>query len=146
MSYMPYFSYATVPMQSTSSGSTTTQSHSTTLQSIHRGQCHPSETYTFLAALTEHLFSQPPLAQSLLAPLLIPRLQVEWTAWVDKLDVMANRQGGMFAEEIVRSWERGLNAFAEAREAEGADMMRSVRNLWISKVGWLVGRQSMEDL
>ncbi|KAJ6604571.1 hypothetical protein DFH09DRAFT_1018783 [Mycena vulgaris] len=144
MSYMPYFSYVAVPTQSTSAP--TAQSHSTTLQSIHKEQSHPSETYTFLAALTEHLFSQPPLAQSLLAPLLLPRLSEEWKAWVNKLDVSVNQQGGMFAEDIVRSWERSLDAFADTRGTEGVDVMRSVRDLWISKVGWLVGRQPMEEL
>ncbi|KAJ7783701.1 hypothetical protein DFH07DRAFT_873832 [Mycena maculata] len=141
MSYMPYFSYVAAPFQSTS----TAQSHSMTLQSLHKGQIPPSETYLFLAALTEHLFSQPALAQSLLAPLLVPRLNDEWKAWVDKLDVSLNQQGGMFPGDTVKSWERGMDAFAGAR-GEGAEMMRSVRDLWISKVGWLVGRQPMEEL
>jgi len=99
----------------------------------------------FLAALTEHLVSQPPLAQSLLAPLLLPRLSEEWKAWVHKLDDTVNRQGGMFAADVVRSWERGLDTYANS-QGEGADVMRSVRDLWISKVGWLVGRQPMEEL
>ncbi|KAJ7706264.1 hypothetical protein B0H17DRAFT_973352 [Mycena rosella] len=145
MSYMPYFSYVAVPTQSTSAVSTT-QSHSTTLQSLHREQSHPPETYTFLAALTEHLFSQPPLTQSSLAPLLLPRLTQEWNAWVDKLDVTVNQQAGMFPAETVRLWERSLDAFANAHGAEGVDVMRSVRERWISKVGWLVGRQAMEEL
>ncbi|KAJ7492699.1 hypothetical protein FB451DRAFT_1219281 [Mycena latifolia] len=118
MSYMPYFSYVAAPTQSTSAAPTT-QSHSTTLRSLHKEQSHPSETYTFLSALTEHLFSQPPLAQASLAPLLLPRLTEEWKAWVDKLDVSVNQQGGMFAADIVRSWERGLDAFADARDVEG---------------------------
>ncbi|KAF8213128.1 hypothetical protein K438DRAFT_1661139 [Mycena galopus ATCC 62051] len=144
MSYMPYFSYVAVASQSTST-STAGQSHSTTLQSIHKEHIHPSETYMFLAALTEHLVSQPPLAQSLLAPLLLPRLSEEWKAWVHKLDDTVNRQGGMFAADVVRSWERGLDTYANS-QGEGADVMRSVRDLWISKVGWLVGRQPMEEL
>ncbi|KAJ7487520.1 hypothetical protein B0H11DRAFT_1805110 [Mycena galericulata] len=131
VSYMPYFSYVAPPSQSTS----TAHTHSTT----------PSETYLFLSALTEHLFSQPALTQSSLAPLLIPRISEEWKAWVAKVDVMVNQDGGMFAGDTVKSWEHGLDAFADAR-GEGADMMRSVRDLWISKVGWLVSRQPMEDL
>lgn len=133
MSYMPYFSYVASPSQSTS----TVHSHNPT---------SPSETYSFLAALTEHLFSQPALTQSSLAPLILPRITQEWKAWVDKLDVTVNQQGGMFAGDVVRSWERGLDTFADARGAEGAEVMRSVRDLWISKVGWLVGRQPMEEL
>ncbi|KAJ6575028.1 hypothetical protein B0H19DRAFT_1254656 [Mycena capillaripes] len=142
MSYMPYFSYVAPASQSTS---TTSQSHSTTLQSIHREQIHPSETYLFLAALTEHLFSQPPLTQSSLAPLLLPRLSEEWKAWVHKLDLTVNQQGGMFAGDVVGTWERGLDTFADSR-SEGADVMRAVRDLWILRVGWLVGRQPMEEL
>lgn len=136
MSYLPYFSYVSA---------STTQSHSTTLQSIHKDHVHPSETYQFLAALTEHLFSQPSLCQSSLAPLLLPRLLEEWKAWVHKLDETVNQQGGMFASEVVRTWERGLETFANS-QGEGADAMRSIRDLWIFKVGWLVGRQPMEEL
>ncbi|KAJ7225592.1 hypothetical protein GGX14DRAFT_421308 [Mycena pura] len=144
LSYLPYFSYLAVPSQSASM-TTATQSHSTTLQTLHRGHLHPSETYSFLAALTEHLFSQPPLTQSSLAPLLLPRLSEEWKAWVNKLDVHLNQDGGMFAADVVRLWERGLDGFANA-QVEGAETMRSTRDLWISKVGWLVGRQPMEDI
>ncbi|KAJ7169803.1 hypothetical protein C8R46DRAFT_1191034 [Mycena filopes] len=140
MSYMPYFSYA-----AQSASSSTAQSHSTTLQSLHKEQIHPSETYLFLAALTEHLVSQPSLTQLSLAPLLLPRLSEEWKAWVHKLDVSVNQQGGMYAEDVVRTWERGLESFANT-PGEAAELMRSVRDLWISKVGWLVGRQSMEEL
>ncbi|KAJ6621653.1 hypothetical protein B0H10DRAFT_2016910 [Mycena sp. CBHHK59/15] len=96
MSYMPYFSYIAVPSQS-ASVAPTTQSHSTALQSMHKDKFHPSETYSFLAALTEHLFSQPQLTQSSLAPLLLPRLSEEWKAWVDRVDLTVNQQGGMFA-------------------------------------------------
>ncbi|KAJ6519739.1 hypothetical protein C8R45DRAFT_852916 [Mycena sanguinolenta] len=140
MSYMPYFSYVAAASQPTSASTA-----STTLQSVHKEHIHPSETYQFLAALTEHLFSQPPLAQSSLAPLLLPRLSEEWRAWVHKLDDTVNHQGGMFAGDVVRTWERGLDTFATS-QGEGADVMRSVRDLWISKVGWLVGRQPMEEL
>ncbi|KAJ7125660.1 hypothetical protein C8R43DRAFT_1029839 [Mycena crocata] len=141
MSYMPYFSNVAIPSQSTSA-----QSHSTTLQSLHREQIHPSETYSFLAALTEHLFSQPALTQSSLAPLILPRLIEEWKAWVDKLDVSVNTDGKMFARDVVEAWERGLDTFADAQGAQGMDDMRSVRDLWISRVGWLVGRQPMQEL
>ncbi|KAJ7932478.1 hypothetical protein B0H13DRAFT_1701415 [Mycena leptocephala] len=133
MSYMPYFSYVAAPSQSTSA-STTAQSHSTTLQSMHKEQIHPSETYQFLAALTEHLFSQPSLTQSSLAPLLLPRLSEEWKAWVEKLDMTVNQQGGMFAGDVVATWERGLDAFSDSR-GEGAEVMRTVRDMWISKSG-----------
>ncbi|KAJ7103613.1 hypothetical protein B0H15DRAFT_224452 [Mycena belliarum] len=146
MSYMPYFSYVPNATTQSMSAAPTAQSHSTTLQSVHREHSSPSETYKFLAALTEHIFSQPPLAQALLSPHLLPRLSQEWKAWVHKLDASVNREGKMFPEDTVRTWERGLDAFAEAHGAEGVGEMRSVRDLWISKVGWLVGRQPMEVL
>jgi hypothetical protein len=113
---------------------------------MHKDKFHPSEAYSFLEALTEHLFSQPQLAQAQLAPLLLPRLSEEWKAWVSRVDVTVNRDGGMFGNDVVRSWERGLDRFADARDAEGVEVMRSVRDLWVSKVGWLVGRQPMEVL
>ncbi|CAK5280191.1 unnamed protein product [Mycena citricolor] len=133
MSYLPYFSCVSQTTEAASS--------QPTLQSIVKEHVHPSETYSFLSALTEHLLSQPQLTQSSLQPLLLPRLTDEWKAWIDKLDMTVNQQGGMFAGDVVRTWERGLDSFAQA-EGDGGSMMRSVRDLWIARVGWLVGRQA----
>lgn len=92
-----------------------------------------------------HLLSQPPLTQSSLAPLLLPRLLEEWKAWVDRVDEVVNREGGMFGQEEVRNWERGLDDFAAAK-GYGLEAMKEVRDRWVLKVGWLVGRQPMEEL
>lgn len=67
-------------------------------------------------------------------------------AWTDKVDEVVNRQAGMFGSETVRSWERGLDNFADSKVSEVSSFMRAVRDRWVSKVGWLVGRQAMEEL
>ncbi|KAJ7071107.1 hypothetical protein C8F01DRAFT_1216753 [Mycena amicta] len=133
ISYLPYFSLVT---PTASSGTAAT---------IHKAQLHPSETYSFLAALTGHMLSLPPLAQTQLAPQLLSRLNDEWKAWLDKVDVFLNQQGGMFAADIVRSWERELDQFAGAA-GEVGEMMRPLRDSWIAKVGWTVGRQISMDI
>jgi len=123
-SYLPYFSLS-----------------STTQDSIHKGKCHPSETFLFLSTMTKHIIGQPPLTQSQLMQQLLPRLSEEWKAWVMQVDEIVNQQGGMFGSETVRSWERALDEMA-GEKFEGAEMMGTVRDVWVSKVGWLVGRQS----
>lgn len=86
------------------------------------------------------MLSQAPLTQSSLVPLLFPRLRDEWNAWVNRVDDVVNREGGMFGSETVRSWERVLDELAERKEFEGTSILRGVRDLWVSKVGWLIGR------
>lgn len=147
LSYLPYFSYVAAPSNSSSSkpeASTTAQSHASALRSQHRDASHPSETYLFLAALIGHVLSQPPLTRSSLVPLILPRLVEEWKAWVDRVDELVNRQGGMFGQETVRSWERGLEEFAQSK-GDGLEVMREIRDVWVSKVGWLVGRQHLME-
>jgi Cut8, nuclear proteasome tether protein len=150
MSYLPYFSYipASASQPSSVSGINSPQSHSAIIQSQQKDASHPSEVFLFLSALTSHVFSQPPLAQSSLGPLLLPRLSEEWKAWVNRVDEVVNRQGGMFGSETVRGWERDLDQFAELKEPEWGNVMREVRNMWVAKVGWLVGRvgHAMEEL
>lgn len=131
-----------IPQDQTSSH---TQSHAAALQSQHKDKSHPSETFQYLHALTSEVLSQPALTQTSLVPLLLPRLAEEWKAWVDRVDEIVNRQGGMFGKEVVGSWERGLDEFAQVKD-NGLDVMRDVRDRWVSKVGWLVGRQPMEEL
>ncbi|KAG5653581.1 hypothetical protein H0H81_012088 [Sphagnurus paluster] len=142
LSYLPYFTSVPPPSQSASA------SHATTLQSLHKDKSHPSETFIFLSTVTNHLISQPALTQSQLLPLLVPRLTEEWKAWIMKVDEIVNRQGGMFGSETVRSWERVLDEMADGKALEGSDVMRSVRDLWVTKVGWLIGRtvhQQMDE-
>jgi hypothetical protein len=147
MSYLPYFSY--LPPSTASSGGQPssasndhpdTRSHSNVIHSLSKDKSHPTETYSFLAALTTHLLSQPALTQGSLAPLLLPRLADEWRAWVDKVDRIVNHEGGMFGSETVSGWVRGLDEFAESKGPEGFQVMREIRDQWVGKVGWLVGR------
>jgi hypothetical protein len=151
-SYLPYFSSVTPPSsasQDTSSSDHNLASHSTTLRFLHKGKSHPSESFLFLSAVTNHMLSQAPLTQSSLVPLLLPRLSEEWNAWVNRVDDIVNREGGMFGRETVHSWERALDDLADRKDVEGARLLRSVRDSWVSKVGWLVGRtvqHPMEEL
>lgn len=124
-SYLPYFSY--LP----SSNPHHQQS---------RAKSHPSETFIILSAVTSQILSQPPLTQDSLIPSILPRLQQEWNAWVDQLDQVVNRQAGMFGGETVKGWERTLDELAEAK-GNGLEVFRGIRDTWVSKVGWLVGRQ-----
>ena len=59
---------------------------------------------------------------------------------MNKLDEVVNRQAGMFGGEAVKSWERTLDEFAEAK-GNGLEVFRQILDTWVSKVGWLVGRQ-----
>lgn len=88
------------------------------------------------------MLSFPPLAISSMASLILPRLVDEWQTWVDGIDVVVNKQGGMFGSEAVRSWERVLDELADARAMEVSTVMRPIRDKWVSKVGWLLGRQA----
>ncbi|KAK0245577.1 hypothetical protein EDD85DRAFT_801520 [Armillaria nabsnona] len=128
MSYLPYFSYAAE------------SSNATTLRALHKDKSQPAETFLFLSALTTHLLSQPPLALASLVPLLLDRLIKEWNAWVDRVDAVVNREGGMFGSETVSTWARSLDDFAGSKDERCAAAMRSVRDTWVAKVGWLVGR------
>ncbi|KAG6912038.1 hypothetical protein DXG01_000286 [Tephrocybe rancida] len=132
-SYLPYFSSLAPPSQSASS-------HSTALQTLHKDKSHPSETFSFLCTVTNHIVSQPPLAQSELVQQLFPRLSEEWKAWIIKVDEVVNRSGGMFGSETVQGWGRALDEMADAKLGDGSAVMRMTRDLWVSKVGWLIGR------
>ena len=128
-SYLPYFSY--LPPASNSPQSQ--------LSAI---KPPAAETFTFLCTLTSHLFSQPQLTQNELCPLITPRLLEEWGAWVNRVDEVVNRQGGMFSGEVARGWERSLDEFA----VKGGYGMREIRDRWVAKVGWLVGRRAMVNM
>lgn len=52
----------------------------------------------------------------------------------------------MFGGETVKGWEKGLDEFADAKNgAEGAgwECMKVVRDRWVQRVGWLVGRRAV---
>jgi hypothetical protein len=143
-SYLPYFSYVSTSSISTTPSSS--QSHSSSLQTLHKDKSHPAETFIFLSALTNHIAAQPALTQTSLVPTLFPRLLEEWNAWVERVDDNVNRQGGMFGRETVASWERELDGYADAKGFEGAGMMRNVRDKWVQRVGWLVGRIGQQPM
>ncbi|TFK92783.1 hypothetical protein K466DRAFT_512800 [Polyporus arcularius HHB13444] len=145
-SYLPYFSYTNTSESepAMSVKGQTTQTHAAALRQQHKDKLHPHETYLFLAALTSHILSQPPLTQASIVEHLAKRLQAEWEAWVDRVDEVVNRQGGMFGIESVSTWARGLDEFAQAKEQW--QFMEGVRDRWVLKVGWLVGRRPMETL
>ena len=147
MSYLPYFTCVPSSTQLSSLFPSTSQSHlATTIQSLHKDKFHPSETFVFLSAVTKHLIEQPPLTLSQLSPLILGRLSEDWKMWVDKVDELVNRQGGMFGSETVRSWERGLDEMAAADALEVSNEMRAIRDSWVSKVGWLVGRTVVQRM
>ena len=131
-SYMPYFSYLSDSPASSPAASGKEKIYA-----------HPSETFAYLSALTNHLLNQPPLCQSSLAPLLLPRLLQEWMAWVDRVDELLKR-GGMFGSGVAESWIEALDRYAEAKvEVVDENMkygLRSVRDRWVSVAGWLVRR------
>lgn len=99
------------------------------------------ETFTFLSTLASHIFSQPQLARSELLSILNTRLLQEWRAWVDRVDGVVNREGGMFSLEAAKGWERSLDEFAEKDVS-----MKEIRDLWVLKVGWLVGRRPIVNM
>jgi len=143
-SYLPYFSNLALSNEQGHQYSEN-QSHASVLQSQHKDRSHPSETFLFLHAIISGVLSQPPLTRASLVPMLLPRLRDEWIAWIERVDEVVNRQGGMFGHETVKTWERGLDDFAQA-QGNGVEVMREARDLWVAKVGWLVGRQPMEEL
>lgn len=79
----------------------------------------------------------------MLTPLILPRLVTEWKAWLDRIDAAVNREGGMFGSEAANTWSRGLDQFADVK-VEGWEVMRQLRDAWVSRVGWLVGRRLVQ--
>jgi hypothetical protein len=128
-SYLPYFSYLPPPSNSSQ-------------PQVSAVKPPAAETFTFLSTLTSQLFSQPHLTQNELFPLITPRLLEEWGAWVDRVDEVVNRQAGMFSGEVARGWERTLDEFAD----KGGSGMKDIRDRWVAKVGWLVGRRVMVNM
>ncbi|KAF5356179.1 hypothetical protein D9756_004138 [Leucocoprinus leucothites] len=144
-SYLPYFSCIPTSKQPTTTPQQQQQRQQVppplpSFAQLNKEKSHPLESFTYLSAITQHIMDQPPLTQVSIAPLLFSRLGDEWNAWVDKVDEIVNRQGGMFGIEQVRTWENALDSFADAKEFEGSALMKGIRDKWILKVGWLVNR------
>lgn len=138
-SYLPYFSY--LPSSSSSHFPNAGKD---------KPLAHPSETFAYLSSLTSHLISQPPLTQASLGPMLLPRLLPEWMAWIDRVDAHLNKEGGMFGQEVAQGWARALDQFAEAKISgisDGTEAgLRTVRDKWVARVGWLVGRREVQAM
>ncbi|CAE6416747.1 unnamed protein product [Rhizoctonia solani] len=134
-SYLSYFGLLPSPQA---------QSPKFTRSSLH-------DSFAYLCALTVHIMRAPPLARALLLEnsVLFPKLIHEWSAWIDCLDVEVNQNGGMFSAEAVREWERSLDELTKEGPPIGQiGNMQPVRDKWIEKVGWMVGRtvpSSMSD-
>ncbi|KAL4266948.1 Tethering factor for nuclear proteasome STS1 [Pleurotus pulmonarius] len=142
IAYLPYFSYIARVGPSTS----TSQSHSAALQALQKDKTHPSESFAFLSALTTHVLSQPELTLTALLPQILPRIAQEWKAWVERVDEIVNRQRGMFGRDTVLQWERTLDEYATAKGPEQVQIFREIRDQWIAKVGWLVGRHLPQQM
>ncbi len=112
-----------------------------------------------------HIHKLPPIARNLIyaeSSGLLIRLHREWVAWLDRIDEHVNRSGGMYGEEAVRAWERGLDEMVASEDRDVKDglsvtvdvstlglgemlpprPLRALRDAWITKVGWLIGRRS----
>ncbi|KXN83844.1 Tethering factor for nuclear proteasome STS1 [Leucoagaricus sp. SymC.cos] len=140
-SYLPYFSCIPTSKQPTTSPQQQQiPPPPPNFAQLSKEKSHPLETFTYLSAITQHIMDQPPLTQTSIAPLLFLRLGDEWNAWVNKVDEIVNRQGGMFGIEQVRTWENALDNFADAKNFEGSSVMKGIRDKWVLKVGWLVNR------
>ena len=136
-SYLPYFSYSSEASTSTTPGK-------------EKAVVDPTETFMYLSSITNHLISQPPLAQALLVPLLLPRLLQEWSSWVNRVDRYVNNEAGIFGMEVAQNWIKTLEGYADMK-IQGADGdlgrgFKDVRDKWISSVGWLVGRREVHRM
>lgn len=119
-------------------------SHSVTSNGDKDG-IHPAETFDYLSVVTEHLLSQSHHCQSILSPLLAPRLLQEWMAWVDKVDISL-KEGGIFGANVAQTWIDTLDKYCKAK-VNGVDIdleagFREIRSRWLNAAGFLVGRRS----
>ncbi|KZW02545.1 hypothetical protein EXIGLDRAFT_637066 [Exidia glandulosa HHB12029] len=130
LSYLSYFSYA----------------HPQSL-AVHTPTLSPFEVYTYLAALTSHIFAQPPLAVNAVSAEIQMRLVEEWKAWVERIDQYVNKEGRMFEARLVQNWIDQLDSFAAQSQFPLGQQMKHVRDTWVARAGWLVQRNAiMSDL
>lgn len=103
---------------------------------------HPSETFTYLSAVTRELLSLPPICHTTLRSTLTPRLLNEWKAWLNRVDDHVNNQAGMFGLGTLKIWESELDEFASNTIAAGLGLgdLKQIRDTWIVRLGFLVGR------
>lgn len=103
-SYMSYFT----SIQSTHSSTSTTQNPIPEL-------VHPSESFTFLSTLTQHILrlsASSSQTRTLLVrehcDSLLLRVTDEWKAWLERINKHVNDNGGMYGNETAQGWARGL--------------------------------------
>ena len=147
LSYMSYFT--STPPHPPTTNPTSISASSQPIVAL-----HPTETFTFLHTVTLNLLRYPSLTLAEFArpaeSVVFPRLHLEWNAWVSKIDEDVNKWGKMFRGEDAQAWERGLDELVAAEEnvgpIDGATTnligMRAIRDRWIERVGWLVGRRA----
>jgi len=131
-SYLSYFSLIPSPQ--------------TPSQQFSRATLH--DTFAYLCALTAHIMRSPPLARVLLLEntILFPKVAQEWNAWIDRLDIEVNQNGGMFSGDAAKEWERSLDELVKEGPVPGqVGNMQPIRDKWIEKVGWMVGRTVPRD-
>ncbi|QRV86300.1 cut8 domain protein [Ceratobasidium sp. AG-Ba] len=105
------------------------------------------DSFAYLCALTVHVMRAPPLARVLLlGDNVLQKILSEWNMWIDRLDVEVNQNGGMFSAEAVKEWERSLDELTKESPPHGqTGSMQPIRDKWIEKVGWMVGRTVPKD-
>jgi hypothetical protein len=105
-------------------------------------KAHPSETFTYLAAVMREILSLPPICQAALRQTLIPRLIDEWKGWLRRVDDYVNNQAGMFGLAMLKTWESELDEFASIPNMTslGLGELRQIRDDWVGSLGCLVGR------
>jgi hypothetical protein len=106
---------------------------------------HPSETFTYLAAVTREIIALPHISQAALRATLIPRIMSEWKGWLHRVDQYINQEAGMFGLTTLKTWEQGLDDFANlsSDSSLGLEYLRQIRDDWVERLGCLVGRMPM---
>lgn len=138
--YIPFFSSISRPQLALGTPSASLRQ---------REMPHPTTSFTFLSMLTEQYFAQPALARPLIAAQLLPRLTLEWKAWMARVDNWVNQEGKMVGQRDASTWFDDLEKFI-SYNTDGSQMLREIRDESVRKFGWLAGRRPsptpMEEL
>jgi hypothetical protein len=84
---------------------------------------------------------------------LIEALLKSWRGWVEHINDVVNKQGGMFAASVVDGWFKSIDELAKlppgAPHASSSPALRlaegiaSAGNTLVREVGWLIGRTDL---
>lgn len=135
-SYFPYFSYRFPAPDAHLKVKHTSQSTSTSSNSLQKEKFHPAETFSFLCNVTNIIKDQPSLVFSELEPLILPRLSEEWKLWVENLDRHANREGNMVGLSMLQSWENDLERLGDRKASAISQLIRDVQRHFPLKQNW----------